>query len=213
MDEKPKGTMDSFKEEILEYGYFDINTFTKDILCKVDQFIQTKTAKAMKDRWDEPISSEHLISIILYTDFTELSSIFSASFRQKNPFEHKQQVNKRNNKYWFWSKKLKEVLYKYGQRKSEGLFGPFYTGMSWVMTVPQFNIYLYSPTSTSIHIEIAMRFCGQSGMILQFDNSEGAAQDTYGYDCSWLSRYKEEDERYHLFLFYICLFINIDYYV
>ena len=63
------------------------------------------------------------------------------------------------------------------------------------MSMPQFQISLYSPTSTTIHEEVAMRFSGESGMIIQFDNHRGDAMNTRGFDCSWISRYCEEDER------------------
>ena len=42
--------------------------------------------------------------------------------------------------------------------------------------MPQFNIYLYSSTSTSIQIAVAMCFSGDSGMILQFENDNGSAK-------------------------------------
>ena len=62
--------------------------------------------------------------------------------------------------------------------------------------MPQFNIHLYSPTSTSVRIEVALRFFGESGMILEMNNCKGAGRILQGMDCSWFSRYPEEDERY-----------------
>ena len=158
---------------------------------KVNQYIQTRTARKMKNFDKGIIKKEHLMGIVLYTDFTELSSQFTKSFRRKNPFETKEQVKKRNDKYWWWSKVLKDTLWYYG-KSSEG---PFYTGMSWVMTLPQFNIYLYSPTSTSVKIAVAMTFCGDAGMIMEFDQPADL-QGSKGFDCSWISRFREEDERY-----------------
>ena len=38
-------------------------------------------------------------------------------------------------------------------------------------------------------------FSGESGMVLELDNSEGHCQDLRGMDVSWISRYREEDER------------------
>ena len=107
----------------------------------------------------------------------------------------------RNQKYWWWSRRLKEVLRAYGadnyvSKGPHSLKGPFYTGMSRVMILPEFNIFLYSPTSTSVQFSVALNFCGDSGMILEFDNSKGAARYTPGFDCSWISRFREEDERY-----------------
>eukprot|EP00488_Nonionellina_sp_1-RS-2012_P000260 TRINITY_DN10750_c0_g1_i1.p1 TRINITY_DN10750_c0_g1~~TRINITY_DN10750_c0_g1_i1.p1 ORF type:complete len:106 (-),score=5.13 TRINITY_DN10750_c0_g1_i1:69-386(-) len=64
--------------------------------------------------------------------------------------------------------------------------------MSSVMHIPQFNIRLCTPTSTSKHIEIAMRFCGRYGIIIQLNNDQLQLR---GFNCSWFSRYPEEDER------------------
>eukprot|EP01084_Bolivina_argentea_P191852 329488_1 len=68
--------------------------------------------------------------------------------------------------------------------------------MAVLLQISEFNIWLCSPTSTSIHIEVAIKFSTDEGIILQFNNP-----DYYQYaylrcfNVSWLSRYKEEDER------------------
>ena len=79
--------------------------------------------------------------------------------------------------------------------------------MSWVMTLPQFNIYLYSPTSTSVQISVAMTFSGKAGMLMEFDNTTGDAINTMGFDCSWISRFKEEDERYLTIIQTVYIFV------
>ena len=65
-----------------------------------------------------------------------------------------------------------------------------------VMPMPRFAITLLSPTSTSCHIEVAARFSGNRGIIIEFHNEEGMAAWVMGLDVSWISRFKEEDERY-----------------
>ena len=76
------------------------------------------------------------------------------------------------------------------------LEGPFYCGMSIVLKIPEFNMFINCPVSTSIHITVAMKFSGRKGMILEMDNSKRSGRHLRGMDCSWISRYKEEDERY-----------------
>eukprot|EP01084_Bolivina_argentea_P307721 531916_1 len=65
------------------------------------------------------------------------------------------------------------------------------------MNISQFNIRLCSPTSTSMQIEVAIKFSGKNGIILQFNNPQTQAQCQYlrGFNVSWISRYAEEDER------------------
>ena len=56
---------------------------------------------------------------------------------------------------------------------------------------------LFGPTSTTIHKEVATRFGGEDGMLIQFDNSTGRGIFVNGFDVSWISRYGlQEDERY-----------------
>eukprot|EP01084_Bolivina_argentea_P267633 454380_1 len=65
------------------------------------------------------------------------------------------------------------------------------------MNITQFSIRLSSPTSTSIHIDLAIKFSGPDGIILQFNNPQKQVQCYYlrGFNVSWISRYAEEDER------------------
>ena len=207
---KPKKGHDDFKQEILNYEDFDIATFI-EVLIKIKNYAQTSMAKSLVSSESEiPITREHMIALVLYTDYTQLSSKFSATFRKSNPFESEDQVKKRNNIYWWWSKRLRKTLHTYGKHKSGGLHGPFYSGISRIMTIPEFSIKLYSPTSTSVQISVAIKFCGSKGMIIEMDNSEGRASYTFGFDCSWISRFKEEDERYGLltlsFIFFLMVY-------
>ena len=49
--------------------------------------------------------------------------------------------------------------------------------------------------STSLHIEVAMKFSGEQGMILEMDNANSITNGMY---CSWMSRYVEQEEMYVL---------------
>ena len=122
MDDKPKEIYDNLKAEMLNYQYLSKKSIDKDVICKANQLCQTNACKSTQAKWKNladicyraPMTKEHLIAVILYTDFTELSADFSGSFRRKGPFEQEQQVRNRNDKYWWWSKKLQEVLWAYG---------------------------------------------------------------------------------------------------
>merc|ERR1712048_188494 len=51
---------------------------------------------------------------------------------------------------------------------------------------------LNSPTSTSNQIEVAFKFAGPDGVVITFDNSlQGHLR---GWNCAWISSFKEEDE-------------------
>ena len=154
---------DNLKDEIFSYEYLNIDLYDKEIIPKSKEFHQTHLVKSIKCLWNkygikegDVMSVEMLICIILYCDYTELSRDFSSTFRKNNTFEPIQSTKKRNQKYYHMARILKEMIYCYGQTYAWGgngllssLVSPFYCGMSFVMMMPQFNIKLYGPTSTS----------------------------------------------------------------
>ena len=198
----------SFKDEIMNYTHLDIDEYNV-MMLKAKEYLDTETVKCItaNTRYapkhygiddDSELRTDNLIALILYTDFTTLSSKFTASFRKISTFETLDSVKTRNRNYWWLSKILRETVELYGEcRFIDGLCGPFYCGMSYLMTVPSFAIRLCSPTSTSKQIQVATKFSGDSGVIIQFNTPE---KDGFEYlkafDCSFISRFKEEDERY-----------------
>merc|ERR1712228_669836 len=82
------------------------------------------------------------------------------------------------------------------QKNVDAMCGYFYCGMNMKLSIPSFAMRLNSPTSTSKQIEVAMKFSGTKGMVFTFDNPK-EPQYCYlrGWNCSWISNFKEEDER------------------
>ena len=151
----------------------------------------------LKRKEQELLCVDELISIILYTDYSELSSHFTSSFRKRWAYESIQATINRHQHYYWMGKYLRNAVNKYGQEFESGdLCGPFYCGMSRVMPMPEFSMRLFSPTSTSCHIEVAIKFSGSEGLIIEFNNNRGIGTYLKGLDVSWISRFKEEDERY-----------------
>ena len=64
------------------------------------------------------------------------------------------------------------------------------------MALPEFNIRLCGPTSTSKHIEVATRFGGDKGMLIQLNNTSTTLhRKLFLFNCSWISNHNGEDER------------------
>eukprot|EP01084_Bolivina_argentea_P250258 419232_1 len=211
------------KEEILRSGFITIDVYKNKILIKATRYSHTAHVKRITAADVEKIlhygiiegtmlGLSNLISIILYTDYDLLQSHFTSTFRRVTTFEAISSVKARNSEYFWMSKILRETVEVFGQcnigdwdginepkRNPENrinkLNGPFYTGMSMVMLMPQFNMTLCSPTSTSVHIEVAIKFCRREGIVIQLNNNNAAAGLLRGFDCSWMSRYADEDER------------------
>eukprot|EP01084_Bolivina_argentea_P260799 440550_1 len=215
----------SFKEEISNYKHFTMEQYKQDVITKVNKYIKTNLFKSTKPahssvaayiihygiKEGDPLSTSHLLGLVFYTDYSELSSHFSATFRKKTAFETIESMKKRNSKYYYLSKYLRECVECYGQ-SAEGeysedsggyikqLSGPFYSGISVLLSIPAFNIRLCSPTSTSKQITVAIKFSRNKGIIIQFNNIiNGGVYTQYshlrGFDVSSISRYPEEDER------------------
>ena len=68
--------------------------------------------------------------------------------------------------------------------------GLFYSGISFKLHIPQFQIGLVGPTSTSMAREVAWRFAGERGMMVVLEGGGSRC-----FDASWLSNYPEERER------------------
>ncbi len=140
--------------------------------------------------------------------------------RKCKKYENIENIKKRNSKYYYFSKLLREVVECYGQcsmgdhdyftdEPINTLVGPYYCGMNCILNMGSFSIRLYSPVSTSMQIEVAMKFGGPNGIILQFNNTR--SRNLRGFDMSWISQYKLEDERFVnicLILLFILLIIQ-----
>ncbi len=91
---------------------------------------------------------------------------------------------------------MRETVEVYGQSNKRGNNGPFYSGLSVVLIIPQFCIRLNAPTSTTKQIEVSMRFEGSNGCIIQLNNNGSYVDKVYlnSFSCSFLSQYPEEAE-------------------
>jgi len=203
----------SFKQELLEYGFeFNVKLYNERILVKANALLLSKMAKTLKAAWygnyeggslphygvskNDALRFSNIVAVILYTDYSALCAAFSSTFRKKDVFETLEETKKRNSRYWWWAKTLRETVELYGSEWYRGkLRGPFYCGMSALLKMPQFLIRLNGPTSTSFYQEVAKNFCREKGIIVQLNNNTGAPHCILrGLKCSWISRYSSEAE-------------------
>ena len=199
---------DTFQEEIGGYRHLNYVVYKAVILAKVKQYIKTNMAKKMvaKQSYGYPviklfydiddgviISFNHLLSLCLYTDLSESSTHFSATFRKLNNFESLESVKERNRNYYFMSKYLRECIQLYGEGWMDT---PVFCGLSRIFHFPEFDIRLCAPSSTTYHREVAIKFLGDGdGIVVKLKN-EGMNYHDYlrGFSCSWISASKEESE-------------------
>ena len=198
---------DSLKEEVVNSKYINIQEFNKNVIQKANKYINTEKCKKIKciHSWpsdplnydipyESPLIGQHLHSLILYCDFSDFCTDFSSTFRPIYNNEKLNKIKERNQKYHHIAKYLREIVQYYGINGWQES-GPFYTGISFVMTIPSFSIRLNGPNSTSKYKEIAMRFATRDGIIIQLNNKSFTGKQEVFFDCSWLSAFPEEEER------------------
>ena len=171
----------------------------------------------------------HILALILYTDYSALCTAFSATFRSLRPFETLKSIKQRNACYYWMSRYLRELVECFGRCSNGDTFdkrddgyddynkpldamkGPFYCGMNFKLNVPSFAMRLNSPTSTSKQIAVASKFSGTKGVVFTFDNPRNNSQYEYlrGWDCSWISRFREEEERLFFGGYYRIKVVNL----
>ena len=67
--------------------------------------------------------------------------------------------------------------------------------MSCVLPIPEFRIHLFGPTSTTKQIEVSVNFADDDGMIITFENNTHSSSACAFFQCPWISKYPDEDER------------------
>ena len=213
---------ESIKHEVINNKFFPLSCgeFARAFI-KAEKYMKATVVKNLKARifeedinvytqyglsHDDPITINHILGVILYTDCTELCTQFSRTFRKIRPFQTLISIKKNNSEFAIWSRYLRESVEIFGKtgddftmndgKKVYTARGPFFCGMSRVMALPQFNIRLCAPTSTSTHIEVATRFGGDDGMLIRVNNTETKLhRKLHLFNCSWLSKHNGEDER------------------
>merc|ERR1712087_472517 len=141
------------------------------------------------------LSAWHLHSLICYCDLSALSTAFSATFRKRNKFESVSSLKRRHSAFAHFARLLVEAVQDFGVRDNSDKrdHGPFWCGLSVVLNIGSYAIYLKGPCSTSKQRAVATNFAKRGGIILKMMNP--STSYIPHFDCSWLSNYWEEDER------------------
>ena len=186
----------NLKDEILNNKIYNLQSNQFIIsLHKVNKYFHSKKVKQMTCCFDwgiydieagDIISLSHLLSICIYCDWSNLCTKFRETFRKHKLYETKQSVIKRNKEFANMAKLINETIECYGRDDHDP--DTFFCGMS-LMVLPQFDMDLHCPTSTSKTLEISEMFSGDNGIIIQFNSYNNSTFCT-----SWLSNYSSEDE-------------------
>ena len=200
----------NIKEEICQNQTFRLSLANFDfVYCKATNYLKSsQVIRGMKSFGNELCHYEladgqcltlnHLISLILYTDFKELCHRFVGTFCRLHPNENEQSFKRRKREYYFWSKLLRESVELFGTPVSESKLSVFYVAISNPIIFDSFSARFCRPTSTTSQLQI-VSMCTNNGMILELQATSEIATFYQGllkfFNCSLLSQFGEEDER------------------
>ena len=214
-----KNKYKNFKDEILNNEicnisneqwnsfYFKASSYREIPFCQRIKCIKYRFPEYKIDT-TEIITIYHLMSIILYTDLTELSYQFTLSFREKTRDESLFELRARHSNFYWWARSMREAVECFGSEVNKSCTKTFWHGISIPMvfksTIARFN----APTSTTTQIEVASNFA-TNGIILQLTAFYKTGGGGYFFNCQWLSCYSNESERLFIGGYWPLKFENI----
>ena len=128
-------------------------------LCKENKSADSLSSEYYKIKSNSPLVIENLMSVILYTDYIDLSFAFRRTFRPISDQETNEQLKNRHREYWNWSKILSETVELYGDSVSNANIEVFYYGVSFLLSFPNFISHFCGPTSATSHLEVCVFLC------------------------------------------------------
>eukprot|EP01084_Bolivina_argentea_P310003 536296_1 len=110
-----------------------------------------------------PITEQHILSIILYTDFDELQRECTRSFRKLSSTETDEELKDHHSEWANWAKALREAVEVWGIYFEEAPSKEkFFHGINRQMVFSGFSQRFCSPTSMSLSEDIAFGFANRN---------------------------------------------------
>eukprot|EP01084_Bolivina_argentea_P297522 512585_1 len=163
---------------------------------------------------DTPITEQHLIAIIVYCGYTDLSYRFSETFRKitsKESIKKGTNVAKsdvaivamwerlaesdislkmRHSNFHHMAKCLIEATNLFSSKAIDGNIKVFYHGINKEMMLDSIGQYMYQPFSTTHQQCVAAHFSNHTGLILEIKCPEVVRY----FNCWWISDFASESE-------------------
>jgi len=180
-----KAVFENVKEEVLESGFLSAAQWENIVKVKALKYMKMKRVKRMtaqrsalnlsalrRFEGGTPVTMEHLIAVILYCDFGDLCTAYSATYRLDGPFEDLKSLKKRHSAFAHLGRLLVELVLDFGINgeewdeymdgpEPEGFEferGPFFCGLNCTLNIGSLAITLKGPCSTSTQREVAVNF-------------------------------------------------------
>ena len=200
-DDTVKPRYDTLKQELLENNIATLSSAMYNrnydkasrLLCKIRHKIKAQYIGINNKEFNippgAPITINHIISLIVYTDFTYIQKQFKIHCRKYRPDEDVKQLVIRNQEIAHWCRYLKECCTFYGKEMRDEVF---YTGLNKKLMFSSMKQHFECPLSTSAYLPKAHEFTDEEGIIIAV---KAANPKTRYFDVSWLSCHPMEQER------------------
>eukprot|EP01084_Bolivina_argentea_P050878 93584_1 len=198
----------SLKHEVLNNDIFCIGSkIWQFINYKCLQYLETIYIKESKanpytietltgdDKYSSLMSLHHIICVMFYCDFPQLSYEFSSTFRYSSKIQTLDELKKYHSNYYWMAKYLRECVELFGSRNGEDDTWAYYHSISQLMLFTKAKARFNHPTSTSRQLQVAQYFAsnnGDNGIVLEL-----GCWCSF-FQCSLISSFPNEDE--HLYL-------------
>ena len=103
-----------------------------------------------------PVSLEHIVALLFYTNFTENSFMFSKTYRKAGPFESDRLLKRRHS---IWGRLLRVLVECFGEITGHNRhIKVFYHGINASMIFNGTSIKLFGPVSTTLSTFVCSLF-------------------------------------------------------
>jgi len=164
--------------------------YIKEMKC-----VRNRAAIYYDTQRKNPLSVEHIMAIMIYCDWSDLCSQFSATFRRSSNDETMDCIKDRHRNFYWFGRYLKECVECFGIDHDQKRIRPYH-GISRMMNFQSvFNTKGMRkgwkiPTSTTKQYTVAQQFTVSDGIILQLN-----INPTRILSHPWISRDEDGQER------------------
>eukprot|EP01083_Nonionella_stella_P055353 146029_1 len=150
------------------------------------------------------LSLEHLLSVMIYCNYTSLQYEFSKTFRRMSDSDEIENVAIRHSNFYWFGKLLKEMVNFCGRDCMDGSVQSLYHGITEQLSMPHIipcYIRIFCPLSTTTELAVGCNFADDKGLIIEFgchESSNNMNCSKRYFSCTWLSDFGNEHE--HLFI-------------
>eukprot|EP01083_Nonionella_stella_P056511 148770_1 len=142
------------------------------------------------------ITMSHIIAIMLHSNFDSVQREFTETFYRLED-ESDEALKCRHSNFFHFGRLLRELIECFGKKKYNKNI-VFYHGITDDLMFIESTKYFYAPLSVTTSIEVAIAYSNNNGKdyLLELVDDDSVLGMARYFDCSWLSDFGNECEKY-----------------